>query len=475
MRRTAGWRGRDSMSTSSAASDGGTNRFIYVVAAVAAMGGLLFGYDTGIISGALLFIADDFKLSDTAQQIVVASLLLGAVFGALFGGPLADRIGRRRAIMTAAAIFLIGSLASALATGATFLAIARFVLGLAVGGAGMVVPVYIAESSPSRVRGSLVSLQQFLITVGILLSYGINYLLADAQAWRWMLALGVVPALALLVGMFFLPESPRWLVGMDRDDEARAVLARTRESDTAVEEEISSISSAEHAEERTTYRDLLKRRYRPALTVGVAFINQMVGVNAVIYYAPSILSDAGFGDSGAILATTGVGLVNCLVTGAALLSIDRIGRRPLLLAGTGGVTLSLIVLGLAYLLPPQTTLVNIILVVGLMVYIASFAASLGICIWLLNSEVYPLEVRGKGSATGSITHWVLDLIIASTVLTLINTITETGTFWLYAAFGIIGILFFFRIVPETKGRSLEDIEEELERRVSISSETEAAR
>src|SRR5829696_1238410 len=448
------------MSTSSAASEDGTNRFIYVVAAVAAMGGLLFGYDTGIISGALLFIADDFKLSDTAQQIVVAALLLGAVFGALFGGPLADRIGRRRAIMTAAAIFIIGSLASALATGATFLAVARFMLGLAVGGAGMVVPVYIAESSPSRVRGSLVSLQQFLITVGILLSYGINYLLADAAAWRLM----------LLIGMFFLPESPRWLVGMSRDEEARAVLARTRETEEAVEEEMRSISSAEHAEERTSYRDLLKRRYRPALTVGVgvAFINQMVGVNAVIYYAPSILSDAGFGDSGAILATTGVGLVNCLVTGAALLSIDRIGRRPLLLAGTGGVAVSLIVLGVAYLLPPQTALVNFILVVGLMVYIASFAASLGICIWLLNSEVYPLEVRGKGAATGSITHWVLDLIIASTVLTLINTITETGTFWLYAAFGIIGILFFFRIVPETKGRSLEDIEEELERRVSTS-------
>jgi MFS family permease len=233
------------------------------------MGGLLFGYDTGIISGALLFIADDFKLSDTAQQIVVASLLLGAVFGALFGGPLADRIGRRRAIMTAAAIFMVGSLASALATGATFLAIARFVLGLAVGGAGMVVPVYIAESSPSRVRGSLVSLQQILITVGILLSYGINYLLADAQAWRLMLGLGVVPALALLVGMFFLPESPRWLVGMDRDEEARVVLARTRESEADVDEEIRSISSAEHAEERTSYRDLLKPRYRPALTVGV--------------------------------------------------------------------------------------------------------------------------------------------------------------------------------------------------------------
>jgi MFS family permease len=200
----------------------------------------------------------------------------------------------------------------------------------------------------------------------------------------------------------------------------------------------------------------------------------MVGVNAVIYYAPSILSDAGFGDSGAILATTGIGLVNCLVTGAALLSIDRVGRRPLLLVGTSGVTLNLIVLGLAYLLPPQTALVNFILVAGLMGYIASFAASLGICIWLLNSEVYPLEIRGKGSATGSITHWVLDLIVASTVLTLINTITETGTSWLYGVFGVIGILFFFRVVPETKGRSLEEIEEDLERRTSTGSETEVA-
>src|SRR5918997_725770 len=468
MRRAAGRKGRDIMSTSSGSAGDGTNRFVYVVAAVASMGGLLFGYDTGILSGALFFIADDFKLSDTAQQVVVASLLLGAVFGALFGGPLADRIGRRRAIMVATAIFMIGSLASALATGATFLAIARFVLGLAVGGAGMVVPVYIAESSPSRVRGSLVSLQQFLITVGILLSYGVNYALAGAEAWRWMLGLGVVPAAALLIGMFFLPESPRWLVGVGRRDEASAVLRRTRDADADVEGEIESIASQESAEERTTYRDLLRPRYRPAVTVGVgvAFINQMVGVNAVIYYAPTILADAGFGDSAAILATTGIGLANCLVTAAALLSIDRLGRRPLLLAGTTGVTLSLIVLGLAYLLPPQTALVNFILVAGLMVYIASFAASLGICIWLLNSEVYPLEIRGKGSATGSITHWVLDLIIASTVLTLINTITETGTFWLYGAFGIIGLIFFFRVVPETKGCSLEEIEEELERRVS---------
>ena len=232
------------MSTGSTASEGGTNRFVYIVAGVCGPGWSVVRLRHGHHLRRAVVHPDDFGLSDTAQQIVVASLLLGAVFGALFGGPLADRIGRRNAIMIAAVIFMLGSLASALATGAAFLAIARFVLGLAVGGAGMVVPVYIAESSPSRVRGSLVSLQQFLITVGILLSYGINYLLADAEAWRWMLGLGVVPALALLVGMFFLPESPRWLVGMDRDEEARAVLARTRDTDEDVDEEMQSIAGA---------------------------------------------------------------------------------------------------------------------------------------------------------------------------------------------------------------------------------------
>lgn len=454
------------MSGRSTAAGGGSGGFVYVTAGVAAIGGLLFGYDTGIISGALLFIEEDFGLSDTAQQFVVASLLLGAVFGALGGGPLADRVGRRQAIMVAAGVFVVGSLASALATGAAVLAVARFVLGLAVGGAGMIVPVYIAEASPSNIRGSLVSLQQFLITVGILLLYLINYLLADAQAWRLMLGLGVVPAAALLLGMLFLPESPRWLMSVGRRDEARGVLRRSRGSDEEVEEELDAISDQETAEERTGYRDLLKPRYRPAATVGVgvAFVNQMVGVNAVIYYAPTILRDAGFGSSGAILATTGIGLVNCLVTGIALLSIDRVGRRPLLLGGTALVTTSLIVLGAVYLLPSGSGIQNFVLVGGLMVYIAGFAASLGIGIWLINSEIYPLEIRSKGSAAGSITHWTLDMVIAFTVLTLINAITETGTFWLYAAFGVFGLLFFYRVVPETKGRSLEEIEADMKGR-----------
>jgi sugar porter (SP) family MFS transporter len=456
-----------SENTSGAAQGGGTNRFVYVAAAISAMGGLLFGYDTGIISGALLFIADDFALSDNLQQAVVGALLLGAVLGALGGGPLSDRLGRRRSILVAAVVFALGSVASALAPGTAVLIISRFLLGIAIGFAAMVVPVYIAEISPSRSRGLLVSLNQFLITVGILLSYGVSYLLADAAAWRWMLGLGLVPAVVLLVGMAFLPESPRWLIGQSRRDEARSILERTEDPDADVDEKIREIEGQERAEAGTGYRELFTPRLRPALTVGVgtAVVNQLVGVNAIIYYAPTILSDAGFEDSSAILATVGIGVVNVLLTLVALTTIDRVGRRPLLLIGTSGVTLSLFVLGGVYLLPEQSGIASYILVGGLLVYIASFAASLGICIWLLNSEVYPLEVRGKGSAAGGITHWVLDLIISSTVLTLINTITATGTFWLYGAFGIIGILFFYRLVPETKGRSLEEIEADMARRV----------
>lgn len=450
----------------SAATGGGANRFVLIVAVTAALGGLLFGYDTGIISGALLFIREDFALSDAAQQTVVGSLLFGAVLGALIAGPLTDRAGRRSAILAAAVVFSLGSLAAALATGTGTLVVARFALGLAIGSAAASVPVYIAEISPSHVRGRLVSLQQFAITLGILLAYVVGYLLSFAQTWRWMLGLGAVPALVLLVGMLFLPESPRWLIGRGREAVARSILQRTQDPNEDIGELIAEIKAQEREEGRGTYRELFSPAVRPALTVGVgiAFFNQMVGVNAVIYYAPTILEDAGFGTSAALLATVVIGLVNSIVTAAALLSIDRLGRRPLLLTGMSGVVLSLLVLGAVYLLPGQSGVAGIILVVGLIVYIASFAASLGLGIWLLNSEVYPLKVRGKGSSAGSLTHWVLDLIIASSVLTLINTITATGMFWLYGIFGVIGILFVLRFVPETKDRTLEEIDADLKRR-----------
>jgi sugar porter (SP) family MFS transporter len=263
--------------------------------------------------------------------------------------------------------------------------------------------------------------------------------------------------------MFPLPESPRWLLAKDRRQDALGVLRRIRHEEHNPEAELAEIEAVHSMQAGVGYGDLFRSSVRPALVVGVgiAFFNQMVGVNAVIYYAPSILEDAGFSASAAILATTGVGIVNMLVTLCALLLIDRLGRRPLLLVGMSGVLLSLIVLGGAYLLPGDPSAVGFLLVVGLMVYIASFAASLGIAIWLLNSEVYPLEVRGKGAAAGAFTHWALDFVIASTVLTVIATITPTGMFWFYGFFALLGIVFVLRRVPETKGRTLEEVSDEL--------------
>ena len=444
------------------------NPFVVAAAAVAALGGFLFGFDTGIISGALLFIKQEFGLSAGLQQLVVGSLLLAAVVGALLGGPISDVWGRKRTLILAALIFGVGALVASFSPNLAVLVVARVLLGLAIGIASMIVPVYIAEIAPPRVRGALVSLQQFMITVGIMVSYLVSYAFSGSGAWRWMLGVGMIPAAILLVGMLPLPESPRWLLAKDRRQDALSALHRIRHEEHNPEAELAEIEAVHKMQAGVSYRDLFRPSVRPALIVGVgiAFINQMVGVNAVIYYAPTILKDAGFSSSAAILATTGVGILNMLVTLCALLLIDRVGRRPLLLIGISGVLLALIVLGAAYLLPGGTSSAGILLVAGLLVYIASFAASLGIAIWLLNSEVYPLEVRGKGAAAGAFTHWILDFVIASTVLTLIATITPTGMFWFYGLFAILGIFFVLRRVPETKGKTLEEVSEELASRAA---------
>ena len=444
------------------------NPFVVAAAAVAALGGFLFGFDTGIISGALLFIKQEFGLSAGLQQLVVGSLLVAAVVGALLGGPISDAWGRKRTLILAALVFGVGALVASYSPNLAVLVVARVLLGLAIGIASMIVPVYIAEIAPPRVRGALVSLQQFMITVGIMVSYLVSYAFSGSGAWRWMLGVGMIPAAILFVGMLPLPESPRWLLAKDRRQDALGVLHRIRHEEHNPEAELAEIEAVHKMQAGVSYRDLFRPSVRPALIVGVgiAFINQMVGVNAVIYYAPTILKDAGFSSSAAILATTGVGILNMLVTLCALLLIDRVGRRPLLLVGISGVLLALIVLGAAYLLPGGPSGAGVLLVAGLLVYIASFAASLGIAIWLLNSEVYPLEVRGKGAAAGAFTHWALDFVIASTVLTLIAAITPTGMFWFYGFFAILGIIFVMRRVPETKGKTLEEVSDELASRAA---------
>lgn len=440
----------------------GSGRVVVVSASViAALGGLLFGYDTGVISAALLYLTPDFGLSAMMQQLVVSSLLVGAVVGVVAGGPLADRLGRRRVLVGVTVVFTGCTLLCAAAPDPGVLTAARTGLGLAIGASSLVVPTYIAEMAPRAHRGALVSLHQLMVTVGILASYLVGYALSGGGQWRWMFGLAVLPSVVMLAGLLFLPESPRWLLAHGREARAREVLARTRPPDE-VEAELADIAAALRAESRLSYRDLLGRGYRRWVSVGVAAAgtSQVVGVNAVIYYAPTILKNAGFGDSAAILSSVGIGTVNVLSTVVALAFIDRLGRRPLILGGTVVVIAALLAIGVLFLQPVRGG-VAIGLIAALIVYEAAFACSLGIAIWLVNSEIFPNSVRGKAASFGIVTHWGLDLAVSISVLTLISALGASGVFWLYAVLGMLGLAYLHRWLPETKGRSLEEIEASL--------------
>ncbi len=443
------------------ASQQPTGRFVYVAAIFAALGGLLFGYDTGVISGAILFVKDQFALSSSTESEVVSSVLWGAVAGALFGGWLADRFGRRPIILGAAVIFVIGAVGTAVTPTVSWLIAGRVVVGLAIGVASLIAPMYIAEIAPPAIRGTLVSINQLALVSGILVAYLVDYALAGAEAWRWMFALAAFPAAVLAIGMLFLPESPRWLIAHDRLDQGRQVLTRIRAGKTAeTEREIAVIRSG-IAQQPRGWDEIRHPGVRPALLVGVllALFQQLTGINTVIYYAPTIFQYAGItSSSAAILATVGVGVINVLTTIVAVRLIDRIGRRPLLLVSLAGMTVSLVALGLAFRSPSTGGAVGWFAAVSLAVYIASFAVGLGPVFWLLISEIYPLSVRGVGMSLATVVNWVTNLLVALTFLTLIDHLGKPGTFWLYASISVVAVVFSILFVPETKGKSLEDIE-----------------
>ncbi len=447
------------MSQSSASS--GRNRFVYIAAAIAALGGLLFGFDTGIISGALLFIREDLGLSSFLQSAVVSAILVGTIVGAGGTGPLADRYGRRTMTLVAAAVFILGAIGSGLAPNVGFLIGARVVLGVAVGSSTVLVPSYIAEIAPPDIRGTLSALFQLAITIGIVVAYLVNYALAEAEAWRWMLGLGAVPALILGAGMFFLPDSPRWLVSKDRRDEARAVLERARNSEQEVNDEMDDIEEAERQEEAGP-GELLKPWVRPMLVVGIgiAMLQQLVGINTIIYYAPTIMEATGLDASVSILATLGVGIVNVVFTLIALLIIDRVGRKPLLLIGLAGIALALAILGFGYLLPSLKGVVSYVTFAGLVLYIMSFAASFGVVLWVVLPELYPLKIRGSAMSVCTILHWSSNLVVSLTFLPLIEAVGETAVFWGYGLISIGAFVFVYLLMPETKGRSLEQIQKD---------------
>jgi SP family galactose:H+ symporter-like MFS transporter len=440
----------------------GASSFVYVAAAISALGGLLFGYDTGVISGAVLFIRQDFSLSPTAVEFVVSCVLIGALIGAMGGGALADRFGRRRVIMATAALFVAGALETALSPTLGWLIAGRIVVGMAIGVASFTTPLYISEISPVNLRGRLVSINQLALTCGIVLAFLVDYMLAAAHAWRWMFGLAAVPAIILGVGMIWLPESPRWLLSRQRTGAARAVLLRIRPPQE-VEGELDDIQKG-LANQSGGWSALFTPLVRPALAIGVglAIFQQITGVNTVIYYAPMIFGFAGFKSASvSILATAGVGLVNVVVTGVAVLLVDRVGRRPLLLIGLAGMVMGLGILGLAFQLPQLSGSLGWIAVGSLMLYVGSFAIGLGPVFWLLISEIYPLKIRGLAMSVATVANWGANLLVAATFLTLVQIAGRPLTFWLYGLTGIGAWLFAWFLVPETKGQTLEQIEEHL--------------
>lgn len=432
-----------------------------LTAAIAGLGGLLFGYDTGIIAGALLFIGPDFELGSFARGLVVAAVPVGAIAGAALSGPMADRHGRRLMILAAAVVFIAGALASAAAPGLGALVGARVVIGVAIGIASAAAPVYISEVAPPESRGRLVSFFQLAVTVGILVAYLVGLAFDHSEGWRWMLGLGCVPALALAFGMLRMPQSPRWLVMAGEDFEARATLAKIRVDDpVAIDRELDEIKRS-IGEKPGAWSDLLEPLVRAALVVGVglAILQQITGINTIIYYAPTIVEMTGVDSSaGSILAAVGAGIINVGMTIVALRLLDRAGRRTLLLAGVSGMTISLTALGAAFLSGGDGTVASVVAVLSLMTFVASFAVSLGPIFWLINAEIYPLKVRSKAAGLGTMTNWTFNFAVSLTFLLLIDALGETGTFWLYAAIGLFTLGFCWKAVPETKGRSLEEIE-----------------
>jgi SP family sugar:H+ symporter-like MFS transporter len=443
-----------------------SGRFLTKLTVIATLGGLLFGYDTGVISGAILFIKEDFDLSAFMQGAVVASLLLGAMVGAALAGPLSDRLGRRRLIIAAGVIFTLGSLLAAVSPTVGVLLAARFILGLAVGCAALVVPLYLSEIAPTEIRGAISSLNQLMIVGGILVAFLVNAVLASSEAWRVMVGLAVVPSLVLLIGMIWMPETPRFLVHAGEEDDAREVLEEVR--DDGHEEELEDIRRVEAEEQGGGLRELGAAWVRPALLVaiGLAVFQQLVGINTIIYYAPTTLTNVGYSDQSAIYANIVIGVLNVGMTIVAIRLVDRIGRKPLLLAGLAGMVASLLVLGVSLSVMSEPNSPGdpaaIITLVCLGTFIASFAATWGPVVWVMLPEILPLSVRGAALGVAVSLQWLANFAVSQTFPPMVDAWGAGAVFLGYAVMGLIATAFVLEFVTETKGRSLEEIETDLQ-------------
>jgi sugar porter (SP) family MFS transporter len=464
------------------------NTMVIVIAAIASTGGLLFGFDTGVISGALPFLRQSWDLTTNQQEIVTTAVLVGAVLGALSSGRITDIVGRKKVILVTSLIFAVGSILTGAAPSMMVLTASRVLLGIAIGISSFAVPLYISEISPTKFRGALVSSFQLMITIGIVASYFSDLYFADEAnpfSWRWMFYVGVFPALILFVGMLFVPETPRFLISKGKEKEGRKVLEKVEDPalvDTAIEQIKEEISIDQKA---VGYKELFSKTWRIPLliAIGIMFIQQFVGINTVIYYAPTLFLIAGFeGARAAITATVAVGLVNVGSTVLSMFLIDRIGRRKLYFIGVTGMMFALATLGLFFLFKDNLgDNLKWVTVSTVLFYIMFFAISLGPLGWLIISEIFPLKIRGVGMSIGALSNWFFNGIVAFTFLKLAWFFTgdgmeisktvikdgqeviqtdpnPAGAFFLYAFIAVLGLIWGYKYIPETRGVTLEKIE-----------------
>lgn len=435
---------------------------LILLVALAAMFGLLFGFDEGIIAGALPHITKAFGISQGGEGLMTAAVPLGAVAGAMVAATWADRLGRRKVLILCSLLFAVGATASGLSQNEGMLIGARLILGIAIGASALAAPMFLAELAPARQRGAIVSAFQLMITVGILVSYITSLVLEPYAAWRWMLAFGAAPAIICLLGILRSPESPRWLAMRGRTDEALSVISSIQPTlgDAEARGIVDCIVQSQAAETRPAdWATFLSKDIRPiAIFTVVAFLLQQVsGINAVIYYAPTIMADAGLdGATTQLTATVGVGVVNMLMTLVAMYSVDKFGRRPLFILGFAGTTVSLAVI--AYAMTGDGQNLAPLALTGLFFYITFFAISLGPLPWLYMSELFPLAMRSKGMAVASVANWSCNFLVVLLFPYMVLHLGASGTFLIFCAFCAFGVVYAWRYAPETKGVSLEDIE-----------------
>jgi major inositol transporter-like SP family MFS transporter len=457
-----------SLHTSSGAGAGSKHRgYLARLTVISTLGGLLFGYDTGVISGALLYMNDSLNMNAVEEATVVSALLFpGAAAGALLGGRLADWLGRRSTLLICALLFLVGAIGCALAPTVGFMVVTRVILGVGVGAAAVTCPLYLAEMAPSHLRGRMVTINELMIVTGQMLAFAINALLDtlihDTEVRRTMLGVASVPAIALLIGMMMLPESPRWYAIRNRLSDARRILDLSRTPEEAEKEfnEIVAASGNAQKERGHVWRDLKANPWMRKLLwigIGLATVQQATGINTVNYYAPTILEQSGLGVSASLVATIGVGVTSVLTTVLGIWLLGYVGRRKMLMIGFGGVAGSQALLAVVFMLP-QSDAVSYTVLAAMMLFVAFVQCFIGTCVWLLLSEIFPLAIRGFAMGIAVFVLWTVNAGISFAFPIVNHALGSTGTFALFVAVNLISLGFVSKFVPETKGRSLEELE-----------------